>query len=401
MVSGSRALVMSFDSQSDGVAATGTMDLQDPTAFSTSKIQGNYVFNFSGIGVDGFVGGRGSVLAMAGILTMDGRGAISGDMDLNDSASLVRSGGAPPGNGAAVSGSYTVAANGRGTAKLMTSPFTPPVYNQTFAFYVVSANKLKFVETDAVPAVSGEVVTMASGPFSAATLKGGYAFTFSQITPGYETPAVANAGVLTADGSGRLVGTGDNGELFGPTLGHNFLAGYYVDATGRISTNIEGIYCDLFPAADGNFELIETDFQGSGSGTLKAQVGAPFGSNSISGNFASFSGTVSLPMTQARPGEEDITGQLVADGASHLAGAVDINQGSGDLNTGAAATLSQGISLSASGYSLMSNGYGSAALNTSIGKFKMQLYQVDNNTVFLMSSDPSTASIGLMEKQQF
>ena len=28
----------------------------------------------------------------------------------------------------------------------------------------------------------------------------------------------------------------------------------------------------------------------------------------------------------------------------------------------------------------------------------MQLYQVDNNTVFLMSSDPSTASIGLMEK---
>ncbi len=31
----------------------------------------------------------------------------------------------------------------------------------------------------------------------------------------------------------------------------------------------------------------------------------------------------------------------------------------------------------------------------------MQLYQVDNNTVFLMSSDPSTASIGLMKKQQF
>jgi hypothetical protein len=79
---------------------------------------------------------------------------------------------------------------------------------------------------------------------------------------------------------------------------------------------------------------------------------------------------------------------------------VDINKGSGDVNTGAG-TLSQGIPLSANGYSLMSNGYGSAPLSSSIGNFKMQLYQVDNNTVFLMSSDPSTASIGLMKKQHF
>ena len=60
---------------------------------------------------------------------------------------------------------------------------------------------------------------------------------------------------------------------------------------------------------------------------------------------------------------------------------MDINKGSGDVNTGSG-TLSQGIPLSANGCSLMSNGYGSAPLSSSIGNFKMQLYLVDNNTVF-------------------
>jgi len=280
---------------------------------------------------------------MAGFWTMDGQGTISGEIDLNDSASDMRSGG----SGTVVRGSYRVSANGRGTAEIIA---VGTIYTQTFAFYVVSANKLNYVETDAKPTVSGEVVTMAIGPFSAATFKGGYAFTFSQMGTGYDGHAARYGGVLTADGNGHLLGRADQSGLFGPVLGNNnFLAGYYVDATGRISTNINGIYCDLFPAADGSFELIETDFRGSGSGTLKAQVGAPFGTNSISRNFASSTGTFNLPML-VPPGEEDITGQFMTDGAGHLGGAIDVNQGPAGISTGSP-SLSLNVAISAGTYS--------------------------------------------------
>ena len=98
---------------------------------------GNYVFGFSGIGTSR------TNLSTAGLWTMDGAGNINnGLMDVSDETAGVL-------ENSALSGTYAVASNGRGTATINSGYGT-----QNFVFYVVDATDLKFVETDGVPAIS-------------------------------------------------------------------------------------------------------------------------------------------------------------------------------------------------------------------------------------------------------
>src|SRR5205807_5155848 len=104
MLNGSHALLIRFDLGT--VTASGALDKQDPTAFSARKLQANYVFGFSGIGTSG------TNLSTAGLWTMDGAGNINnGLMDVSDERAGVL-------ENSALSGTYTVASNGRGTATI-------------------------------------------------------------------------------------------------------------------------------------------------------------------------------------------------------------------------------------------------------------------------------------------
>jgi hypothetical protein len=99
-----------------------------------------------------------------------------------------------------------------------------------------------------------------------------------------------------------------------------------------------------------------------------------------------------LGSTFTSAGEEDISGQLISDGAGNLSGLLDIN------NSG---SIFQGVALSASTYSMTATGRGTASINAGTGTFAMQTYQIDANTVLFLDVDNNRIMTGIAEKQQF
>jgi hypothetical protein len=359
------------------VTASGTIDLQDTTAFRSAKLKGNYVFGLSGLGLSTSTS-SGGLVVIAGDWTMDGNGKITrGEMDVNDISGVVQD--------IPLSGTYSVAANGRGTAILSSSYASP----QNFVFYVVNATDLKFVETDSQPIVSGEVLSQAAGPFSPASLNGGHAF----VLGGSDSSGnpISLGGVFTADGAGKTPsGFVDINDAGVTSLGGSLSGNYAVNATGRglLTLTTPALQLAFYKAASGTIELVDVDGSLGAMGTAMAQTGGPFHLGSISGRYAvNFSGT-----NLSSFGEEDITGQLVADGTGNLSGTLDIN------NLG---SIFQGVGISSSTYSMNSDGRGFATINASVGSFSMQTYQANPNTVFFQDVDNNRVVTGVIQKQQF
>ncbi len=373
LTNGTHGLFTCFTTGHDPVVtASGSFDLQDTSAFSTAKLKGKYVFGLSGLGVNGSA-------ASAGQWSMDGAGNITtGEFDLNDGGSVLLD--------SPVSGSYSITSTstGRGTATL-NGIYSSPIH---FAFYVASANDIKFVETDLQPALSGEVLSQAPGPFSAASLHGG----FATILGGSDAsgfPLGAGA-VFAADGIGNLSGTMDQNDD-GFVSSCNFPTTAYVFGTGGRFSATLGSGCPtsfqvaMYPAANGTVQLVGIDGNSVVSGSANAQTGGPFGVNSTRGNFAlNFTGT-----NLSSGLEEDVTGALTADGAGNLSGSLDINN---------AGSLFQGVALGSSTYTMSSNGRGSAAMVTSPALLSLQTYQVNPNTVLFLDIHQGRVLTGVMQK---
>ena len=365
MVNNSHALLVRFDTFA---TASGSIDLQDSTAFSTSALNGGYVFNFAGLGLN-----TGNI-SMAGIWTMDGAGNFTaGVLDVNDTGALVAN--------SPLSGSYTVtnATNGRGLATITSGNGT-----QGFVFYVVNSKDLKFLETDSLPITSGEVLQAAAGPFSTGTLQGNFAFTVggesSSLLP------LAAGGLFTADGGGHLTSVilddNNNGNVI---TNEQFTGTYSVNSAGRGVLTFGTLQFAFYVSASGTVELVEIDTSGITSGFARAQAAGPFGPSTLSGNYAfNLSGT-NLNVFS----EEDIGGTLSSNGSGGISGTLDIN------NSG---TLLQGVGLSNSTYSMAANGRGSANLNSSPASFVAQTYQVDANTVLILEADNLRVMTGILQK---
>ncbi|HYL14207.1 MAG TPA: hypothetical protein VEV41_14285 [Terriglobales bacterium] len=375
LLNSSHALLIRFDV--GAVTASGTIDKQDPTAFSTAKVQGKYVFGLSG------AGSSGGALATAGIWTMDGAGTISnGVVDVND----LNAGVLP---NSTLSGTYSVASNGRGTATVTTSGYV----TQNFVFYVVDATDLKFVETDGIPAASGEVL-QAAAPYTLASLNGGLAFTLGGVDRLSLSPTAAG-GVITADGNGSLPsGLLDINDGGVTAIGSSISGTYSFDPTGRGIVNLASsapgnLQFAIYPAQNRTIEMVEIDLSATMSGMAEAQTGVPFGLTTIAGPFAvNFTGVLN-PVSGST--EEDITGQLNANGSGNLSGTLDINT---------LATRTQGAPLANSSYTMAANGRGTAVINIPNATFNMQTYQIDASTVLFLDVDTFRVLTGVIQKQQ-
>jgi len=374
MLNSSHALLTCFDT---GNTASGSIDIQDPRAFSAAKLTGNYVFGISGAGVGG------GISAMAGRWNMNGQGALSGEVDVNDTFTLAVD--------QSLTGTYTVNSNGRGTIA-----WNGPYGTQNFAFYIVNAGNLKILESDTLsnttPFNSGEALAQASAPYSLNTANAGFAFTLGGNDPGFF--AMALGGVFSSNGAGTLSSVIDVNDAGSTNLSFPSSGSYTISSTGRASLTINsgffGLTLAAYPAANGTWELVEMDGNGTTAGFAKLQTGS-FSTTSVSGAYAlNWTGTLDpLPTFNTNPSEEDIVGQLTADGAGNLGGTLDVNS---------FANIIQGLPVSSSSYSMTGNGRGAASINTQAATFNMQLYQVDANNVLFLDADPTRVLVGLMQK---
>ena len=146
----------------------------------------------------------------------------------------------------------------------------------------------------------------------------------------------------------------------------------------------------LHPRKDGGWNFVETTSLRVTAGTALAQTVSSFASASVQGNYAArFNGTDFI----SNKGQEDITGRLVPNGGSAIAGTLDIND---------AGVTSTAAGLQVSSYSVGSNGRGSATMQTNASIFSsasFNLYVVDSSTVLFLESDGNRVLTGVMQKE--
>src|SRR4029077_6151279 len=131
--------------------AVGDFILQDTTTFANtpSHITGPYVFDFAGLSPGGF--GE----SLIGQFTANGAGGIStGIMDINNGA--VPSGVLPITGATFAADTVHGPTNGRGTATMTAGGGTFGL-----AFYIVNANRIRFLRTDLPALAYGDAIAQA------------------------------------------------------------------------------------------------------------------------------------------------------------------------------------------------------------------------------------------------
>jgi hypothetical protein len=185
-----------FDDDANGLISmhgSGTMQLQDPSAFTTAGLNGSYVFGLTGQN------------PAAGLMAFDGAGNISGP---------------------SVSGTY-------GTPDTVSGRTTFTVNGQNYVMYIVNAQQaFLFTNSPVVGAAAlaaGQMRRQQSAGFNDASLSG--ALVGYGVTPYLGVAGSGDAILysLTADGAGTLTGLKYTGASSGPAT---FTTTYSVSSNG-------------------------------------------------------------------------------------------------------------------------------------------------------------------------
>ncbi len=392
MMANGNAQFIEFDAfGGTGTIGSGTMEKADTTAYSTSRITGDYAFGAAGFD------NTNNRAAIAGRFTSNGTGALTnaaGDVNAygNDFSMNF------------TAANYTVSnpATGRGTMHLVfTFGGTPDSMN--FVFYIVNSGKLFVMESDAVttatPLLNGVVVRqqVPAGGFSNASLNGNmviYLTGLSMCGTGSSVPK-AGAGLLTANGSGTLSLTWDENYCRAPNSFTNAAGMYSVATNGRTSITIGGNILVAYLASLNQAFLFDFDSNVL-SGFGEPQVVGSFNNSALKGTYAGYA------TNPADFGVVVFSGEFSADGASPTAnftGTEDIGAPSGPVS-GAAfkATYSVGSSsTNGRGTMTVTSGTGGNAVFYMISPSKfVAVSQNDPNPAVLdfeLSSTPASVSL--------
>ncbi|MBZ5699874.1 MAG: hypothetical protein LAN18_15155 [Acidobacteriia bacterium] len=357
----------SLNSTTALTAASGEMDLQpDTSAFNTSGLAGTYTFNFAGLS------SATAPQSEVGEFAANGLGGItSGEMDVNG-------GGA---QNILSTSSYSISTDGRGVATIITSGGT-----FQFSFYMVSANRAKFIETDAFPLLVGDafkqqtVFSWGDNALSANTV-----FVFETAGSG-PSGGIADLVSFTSDGNGNVIAGGMLDQNSGGTVTSVSSLGtgsYTIDSTGRGTLIIPGHSYVFYMVAPGTAVIQETTAGVVAHGSLVQPQGGPFTAASLSGSYA-----LNLTGQNATPREEDFVGQLTANGTGNVtSGSLDIN------NFGATQT---GVTEIGTYTTVAANGRTTMLLNPTVN---FVLYFVSPTQIFALDTDSTGVAIGSLYKQ--
>ena len=370
LLSNSTGLVIRFDSAG---TASGRIDLQNSSDFSDTALAGSFAFNLSGVDVNE------APDTTAGAFTFDSTGNIStGVQDMNDDGTLTA-------NAAAISGgTVSSPTSGRGTITLDTSTGL-----LDFAYYVIDANHIRIVSTDAAPVFSGDAFRQSSSFTTSSTFAAGsFAFT---VAGDADNSPFAEGGILTADGNGNITAGTEDLNVAGALTENIAVTGTYIIApTGRGTLSLNsGQNFAIYPTMTGGVQIM--DLASIDEGTALQQSATTFSNSSISGAYGlNFTG-----INLGEGVEVDVISQFTADGNGNITGALDLNN---------AGTLSSGQSLSGT-YTTSPNGRGTATLNfpaeTTLGLSNLNVvyYAVSGSQALFIETDGAQVSVGVFSQQ--
>jgi hypothetical protein len=364
IVASGHALVTRFDSRATG---SGTIDQQTSSSFSNAALAGPFAFSLSGIDTGGIP------LAVGGIFTSDASGTLTAGIDdSNDNGFVVTN---DP-----MTGSIPMTSTGRGTATLNTSRGA-----LTFAYYVVDANHLKIVGTNALPALGGEAFRQ-QGTFTNASVSGPFAFTLAGADLLSRNPFAAG-GVLVSDGAGNLAnGVEDFNDGGLVSTSAPFSGTYTMAANGRgtmnLATTAGNLTFAIYPSSGGVI-LLETDVRFLTSGTALQQQTTPFTAGALQGTYG-------LNFTASNSGSElDSIAEFTADGVGKLTGIIDLNNSGG---------ITFGQALSGT-FTVASNGRTTTVLRTPLGTQNLVVYLVNGTRALFVEIDGTVVAAGDIRHQ--
>jgi hypothetical protein len=381
-----------FLAQTDGNAtASGSLQRQNPAAFSNPAIANGYVFDVFG------ASSASNPESIIGRFDADGNGGINtGLFDSNEAGTLSGQQLFPA--GALYQFDHTFGQSGRGVANIA---------GHNFAFYVVDATRLKLVGTDFPEVFSGEAFAQQSISFTATSLNSGFAFLLGGSS---SSGPMATAGRFTADGNGNLsqifLDENNNGTVtLLPSQGGTVAGTYTVDANGLgggtatwTDTKVGTFTFIFYLISPTQAVFQETDTGITSDGTLLAQTAGPITPASVAGDFA----FVLSGVTQngSNVDSNDFVGQLKLTSASgnNATGIMDFTEFS-------PAHQQQLFDIQSSGpLNITSPGTGPNTLTLtttfpSSQNFNFTAYAVDSNTVFLVGVDNNRVLAGSIARQ--
>jgi hypothetical protein len=381
-----------FVAQTDGNAtASGSLQRQNPAAFSNPAISNGYVFDVFG------VSSTSNPESIVGRFDADGAGNISlGLYDSNEAGTLSGQQLFPA--GAFYQFDHTFGQSGRGVANIA---------GHNFAFYVVDATRLKLVGTDFPEVFSGEVFAQQSIAFTSASLNSSFAFLLGGSS---SSGPIATAGRFTADGAGNLSEIFLDENNFGaltllPSQGATVTGTYTVDSNGfgggttAWTDTKAGTFTFIFYLISPTQAVFqETDSKITSDGTFHVQTVGPISAASLAGDFAFvWSGATQIA---SNLDSNDFVGQLKLTSASgnNATGIMDFTefspahqhqffdiQSSGPLNITAPGTGPNTFSVTTT--------------FPSPTTFNFTAYAVDSNSILLVGVDNNRVIAGSIARQ--
>jgi large repetitive protein len=348
--------VVEFDAAGPNVV--GVIKKQDATAFSLAAISGNFATGMSGAGSTGLP------YALAGSFTANGLGVISaGDLDTKGPGLVAAN--------TAFTGTYTVAANGRGTSTLTVGT---SVINQ--AFYVISANELLMISTDPLSVTNaiygGSVLKQAAGAFSNASLNGASVIAVEGFTSsGSSLGVTIQMGVITAAGTGTFTISADENKA-GVLSPISSSGAYSVAANGRTPIADKDHSWVIYLVGPNQGFVVDAKPSAT-SGMLEAQSVGLFTGGSLSGNFIFGDGTPVVKTSTLQ------SGVASANGIANIGSTIDQN---------AAGVLTAGMAL-ADTYTVAGNG------RVVLSGSKQIMYIISPSKAVVVNSDPANTSPNL------
>jgi len=397
-----------YIAETDGISgASGTFELQDSSSFTTSAMNGSFVFDVSGL--DG--------AALPNPDSIVGQIAIS--------SGVVQNGGVYDENDGAVSSGPTSITNGTLAITDTTNGLGTLTFNNNnfqYAFVIVNSKKFHMIEIPAVaspvPITIGTANAQVAAPANNAGFNGSFAFLIAGVGTHTQNE---KAGRFTTDGNGGISTSSfalDDKQL-GSSItqissGQVTSANYTIDSnfpgSGRGTATMKtskGTFQFIFYMSSATQGVIQDNGAGLvGDGVIMAQTSGPLTAQSFANDYGFNWSGFSTNGTNGVEAEEDFVGHVTITGAAsnNVTGTMDFSELSANQGAFHNSALTGGLTINGDGTNSSGsrNGLTITAAGTNGGPsstFKFTVYVVDPATVFVISLDDNRVTGGTLTKQ--